>query len=135
MPIGTKNPSIPGCGFHHISIQVKGYAESLRCYRDVLGMTLRLEFKIGERHFALLDMGDGSYVELQEAAQPASLAPGGVLAHFALATSDVKAAVERIRAAGYRITVEPKPVTLNTLPAWVAFFEGPSGESVELFQE
>ena len=35
----------------------------------------------------------------------------------------------------YPVTVEPKEVRLNTLPATVAFFTGPSGESVELFQE
>ena len=66
---------------------------------------------------------------------PARLGAGGALAHFALASSDVRAAAERVRQSGYPITVEPKDVMLNTMPAAVAFFTGPSGELVELFQE
>jgi catechol 2,3-dioxygenase-like lactoylglutathione lyase family enzyme len=136
MPLGTHNPIIPGCGLHHISIMTLNYAESVSFYRDVLGMPLRLEFYIGDRPYALLDMGDGSYIELQ-APKPDTSAQtaGNPLVHFALATTDVRGATEKVRAAGYPITVEPKDVQLNTLPASVAFFTGPSGESVELFQE
>ena len=148
MPAGTHNTLIPGCGLHHISIQTVDYAESVRFYRDVLGMPLRLAFNAGGRPFALLDMGDGSYIELQapqvggEAPFPPdspagarSASPAGALAHFALATSDVRAVIEKVRAAGCVVTTEPKEVMLHTLPATVAFFNGPSGESVELFQE
>ena len=136
MPAGTHNPIIPGCGLHHISIMTIDYAESVRFYRDVLGMPLRLEFYIGDRPYALLDMGDGSYIELQAPkADTTELTAGNPVVHFALATTDVRAATEKVRAAGYPITVEPKDVQLNTLPASVAFFTGPSGESVELFQE
>ncbi|MDO8945282.1 MAG: VOC family protein [Desulfobacterales bacterium] len=136
MPLGTHNPIIPGCGLHHISIMTQDYAEAVRFYRDVLGMPLRLEFYIGERPYALLDMGDGSYIELQ-APKPetAAQAAGNPVVHFALATTDVRASIEKVRAAGYAVTMEPKDVQLNTLPASVAFFTGPSGESVELFQE
>jgi catechol 2,3-dioxygenase-like lactoylglutathione lyase family enzyme len=145
MPAGTHNPIIPGCGLHHISILTRDYAESVRFYRDVLGMSLRLEFNIGVRPYALLDMGDGSYIELQSPRLPdesakrepeiSDQATGVPVAHFALATTDVRGAIEKVRAAGYPVTVEPKDVQLNTLPASVAFFTGPSGESVELFQE
>jgi len=136
MPAGTQNPIIPGCGLHHISIQTQNFAESVNFYRNVLGMSLRLEFNIGGRPFALLDMGDGSYIELQ-APKPetGAQAPANPLVHFALATNDVRGATEKVRAAGYPITLEPKDVELNTLSASVAFFTGPSGESVELFQE
>jgi len=136
MPAGTQNTTIPGCGFHHISIQTADIDRSIRFYRDVLGMQLRLEFMIGERRFALLNMGDGSYIELQVArgAVP-DPAAGSPLAHFALAASDVRAAIEKVRAAGYPITVEPKEAQLGSLSASVAFFTGPNGESVELFQE
>jgi catechol 2,3-dioxygenase-like lactoylglutathione lyase family enzyme len=136
MPLGTHNPLLPGCGFHHISIQTDAIDESIRFYRDVLGMRLALEFTAGERRFALLDLGDGGYIELQ--VRPAGappVSPGYPLVHFALATSDARGAIEKVRASGYPVTVEPKEVRLNTLPATVAFFTGPSGESVELFQE
>lgn len=135
MPQGTQNQTIPGCGFHHISIQTQNYDAALRFYRDVLGMSLKCTFDVGGRPFALLDMGDGSYVELQAPKAEAGGQVGNVLVHFALATSDVRAAIEKVRAAGCTVTVEPKHVMLDTMPAVVAFFNGPSGESVELFQE
>lgn len=136
MPTGVKNMTIPGCGFHHISIQTQNMTESLHFYRDILGMHVRFEFNVSERPYALLDMGDGSYIELQ-APKPdtGELIPGNPLVHFALATHDVRASTEKVRQAGYPITMEPKDVQLNTLSASVAFFTGPSGESVELFQE
>jgi len=56
------------------------------------------------------------------------------IVHFALATSDARAVTERVRRAGYNITVEPKEVNLNRLEATVAFFEGPSGEVIEFFE-
>jgi catechol 2,3-dioxygenase-like lactoylglutathione lyase family enzyme len=138
MPTGAKNKLLPGCGFHHISIQTENIDESIRFYRDALGMTISLEFNAGGRRFALLDMGDGSYIELQvkpASAPSATPASGGALVHFALAVRDTRAAIEMARMAGYPVTTEPKEVMLNHLPATVAFFTGPSGESVELFQE
>ena len=136
MAYGTKNSTTPGCGFHHISIQTQTYDESMHLYRDVLGMQVRLETTLGVRRFALLDMGDGSYVELQmNPEKEGALSPGNPLVHFALATHDVRGVTEKLRAAGYPITMEPKDIQLGTLPASVAFFTGPSGESVELFQE
>jgi glyoxylase I family protein len=108
----------------------------MHLYRDVHGMQVRLETILGVRHFALLDMGDGSYVELvMNPENNGLLAPGNPLVHFALATHDVRGVIEKLRAAGYPITMEPKDIQLGTLPASVAFFTGPSGESVELFQE
>ena len=64
MPVGTKNVIIKGCGMHHIAIQAQDWEESLRLYRDVLGMELAAEFGSPERKIVLLDMGDGSHVEL-----------------------------------------------------------------------
>jgi glyoxylase I family protein len=54
--------------------------------------------------------------------------------HIALATSDTRQAIERVREAGYAITVEPKDVQLGALHVTIAFFNGPSGESIEFFQ-
>ena len=64
MSIGQKNKVIPGCGTHHISIQTCDWGESLRLYRDVLGMELVAQFGPSEKPMALLDMGDGSHIEL-----------------------------------------------------------------------
>lgn len=136
MSYGTKNTTTPGCGFHHISIMTQKLDESIHLYRDVLGMQICQQFQLGARQFVMLDMGDGSYVELvMNPAISGEMAPGNPLAHFAVATHDVRGVTEKLRAAGYPITMEPKDIQLGSLPASVAFFTGPSGESVELFQE
>lgn len=139
MPVGTKNTVIKGCGAHHIAVQARDLDESLAFYRDVLGMTQVSEFGTPERKIILLDMGDGSHMELFQP-QANTPAPGESAAndpviHFALTTTDIHAAVERVRAAGCQITVEPKDLVLPHAPVTIAFFIGPSGEVIEFFQE
>ncbi|MBN1563667.1 MAG: VOC family protein [Anaerolineae bacterium] len=138
MPIGDKNTIIPGCGTHHIAIQARDLDESLKLYRDVLGMPVVAEFGSPERKIMLLDTGDGSHIELFQPTaatpQPGSAAPNDPVLHFALATTDTRAVTEIVREAGYTITVEPKDVDLGALQVTIAFFEGPSGEVIELFQ-
>ena len=140
MPIGTKNKQIPGCGAHHISIQTRDLASSLQLYKDVLGMEVAAEFGSPERPMMLLDMGDGSHIELVGNMAAASVqSAAGIPAkdpilHFALATTDTRLAVERVRQAGFEITVEPRDVDLNGLAVTIAFFKGPNGEEIEFFQ-
>ena len=64
MPIGTTNSIIPGCGMHHIAVQCRDMDESLKLYRDVLGMTVVAQFGSSDRRILLLDIGDGSHMEL-----------------------------------------------------------------------
>lgn len=123
-------------GIHHISVHTADLDASLRLYRDLLGMTVVNEFGTPERRILLLDSGDGSHIELTAPASapahtPTAEAP---LLHIALRSADVRGAVERVRNAGYAITVEPKDVQLGPQRAVIAFFTGPSGESIELFQ-
>jgi glyoxylase I family protein len=138
MPVGTKNTVIPGGGCHHIALQTRDWEASLKLYRDVLGMPVVAEFGSPERKIALLDMGDGSHMELfqpkADTPAPGATAPNDPVMHFALATTDTKAATEHVRQAGYEITVEPKTVNLGALTVTIAFFNGPNGESIEFFQ-
>ena len=138
MPVGNKNAIIKGCGTHHIAVQARDWAASLRLYRDVLGMEVAAEFGPPERKILLLDMGDGSHIELFQpkadtppAGSPAANDP---IMHIALATTDTQAALEHVRAAGYEITVEPRTVDLGALTVTIAFFKGPNGELIEFFQ-
>ena len=135
MPIGTNNSVIAGCGMHHVTVQARDWEASLRLYRDVLGMEITAEFGSPEHKMLLLDMGDGSYIEL---AAPSANTPSvgsepanDPLTHVALTTTDIHAAVELVREAGYEITMEPTDVDLGGLLATVAFFNGPSGERIE----
>ena len=44
MAVGTKNRVIKGCGAHHIAVHTRDWEDSLRLYRDVLGMEIVAEF-------------------------------------------------------------------------------------------
>ena len=138
MPIGTRNSIIKGCGTHHIAVQTRDWQASLRLYQDILGMEIVAEFGSPERKVILLDIGDGSHMELfaPTADSPTvdSPAPNDPVIHFALATTDTHSALEHVRQAGYEVTMEPKDVTLGDLKATIAFFKGPNGEVIEFFQ-
>ena len=136
MLIGTTNRQIPGCGAHHIALQTLDWEASLRLYRDVLGMQVVAEFGPSERRILLLDIGDGSHMELFAPLPAAADQPpvANVLTHIALATTDTRQATEHVRQAGYTITVEPKDVQLGSIAATIAFFTGPNGETIEFFQ-
>ena len=137
MPIGTANQKIAGLGTHHIAVQTLDYEASIAFYTEVMGMVQTAEFSAGGRRICLLDIGDGSHLELFEpvpGTSPSGDAEGNVVFHFALATSDIEAALERVRAAGMEITVELRTAELGPLNVSIAFFKGPGGEVVEFFQ-
>ncbi len=137
MPIGSKNQAIPGLGSHHIAIQTTDYEASVAFYTEVMGMTEVVEFETGGRRAVMLDIGDGSHMELFEpipGTQPSNDASGNIVFHFALQTTDIETALERVRAAGMEITVELKSADLGPLSVSLAFFKGPSGEVVEFMQ-
>ena len=108
-------------------------------YRDVFGCTEKITWRKEPERAAMLDTGDGNYIEVFEdlAYTPA---PNGSIYHFAFRTTRLDEAVTRVRSAGLKITMEPKDaaiVTTNgagTVPIRVFFCEGPSGESIEFFQ-
>ena len=136
MPVGTTNSVIPGGGIHHIAVQTRDWEASLRLYRDVLGMPVVAQFGTPERPIWLLDCGDGAHIELfgPQADMPAEGTAAFPITHIALATTDTVGAIERVRAAGYQVTVEPKTMQLGPLNVTLAFFAGPNGESLEFFQ-
>lgn len=138
MPKGTGNSIIKGCGTHHIAVQTRNWIASLQLYQDTLGMKPVAEFGSPERKILLLDTGDGSHIELFEPQPdtPAVDAPAAndPVIHFALATTDTRAALEHVRRAGYEVTIEPKDLTIDNLDVTIAFFRGPNGELIEFFQ-
>ncbi len=137
MPRESKNEKIAGLGSHHIAVQTIDYAASLAFYTDVMGMEKTVEFEAGGRRIALLDIGDGSHLELFEPLPdmaPAGDASGNVVFHFALATSDIETGLQRVTEAGMEITVPLRKANLGSLDVSLAFFKGPSGEVVEFFQ-
>ena len=137
MPIGNKNSKIAGLGTHHIAVQTVDYEASVKFYTEVMGMIEVVGFESQGRRAVILDIGDGSHMELFEpipGTQPSNDATGNVVFHFALQTTDIEQALERVRAAGMEITVELTTVQMGPLNISLAFFKGPSGEVVEYIQ-
>jgi len=130
-------------GLHHVAVRTDNLKKSVAFYTDVLGMKVVTAFSPDERSFVHLDTGDGSLLELMQDDKPIEMpAQRSVHWHLCFGTTRIEAAMERVAEAGMEVTVPVKAVTLtNTavnppapMPVKVAFFIGPSGELVELFQ-
>jgi glyoxylase I family protein len=129
-----------GAGLHHVALKTKSWDASLAFYKGVLGFTEKILWAYPDGNRAgMLDTGGGNYLEIFEDRNYTAV-PNGALLHLALRTKTLDADITRIRAAGCKITVEPKDVTIKTtngvgpVPVRIAFFEGPNGEIWELFQ-
>ena len=130
------NKKIKGCGFHHLSIKVRDLDASIKFYTEALGFTERFSWGEAQKRTVLLDTGDGNYFEISQG-DPEKAHGDGIFHHIALRADDCAAALEAARATGAEVTVETKDVTLSTeppTPIRIAFFKGPDGEVIELFQ-
>lgn len=134
------NPVLGGGGIHHVALKTKAWDASLAFYKDVLGFAEKITWAYPDGNRAgMFDIGGGAYLEIFET-QADIPAANGVLIHIAIRAKDVNAVTERVRAAGRKVTVEPKDVTIQTtngagpVPVRISFFEGPNGEIWELFQ-
>ncbi len=147
MPNNGHNETIHGGGFHHVAIRAYDFDASMKFYVDGLGFKRRYGWgedgrSKGEKDSrgVLLDTGDGNYLEVfgGSTRKPSESPSDLVMFHFAIRTTDVDAALERARAAGGVVTVEPKDVVPPNADApaqtfRIAFVNGPDGESVEFF--
>ncbi len=125
-------------GVHHIALKAKGlaaYDKLLGFYHDILGLPLVRTWGEGESLGAMLDTGAGL---LELFANAAYERGEGALRHLAFAVENVDDCVAAVRAAGYKITTEPKDIVIASdppYPARIAFCVGPVGEEVEFFAE
>ncbi len=125
-------------GIHHIALKPVGEAaflKTLAFYRDLFGFSLVRSWGEGDTSGAMLSFGEGC-MELFASGEEEK--PQGAIYHVAFRVTNVDALVERIRAAGYPVTVEPKDVCIPSAPpleARIAFVLGPCGEEIELFSE
>ena len=121
-------------GIHHVSMNCGGAEDFERAkafYCGVLGLLVRREWPGG----VMIEAGNG-LIELFSGGE--AVRSKGAIRHFALAADDVDRAVEAVRQAGCRIVMEPKDIVIESDPAYparIAFFVGPLGEEIELFQE
>jgi catechol 2,3-dioxygenase-like lactoylglutathione lyase family enzyme len=124
-------------GFHHTAIRSVNFDASVRFYTEVLGMEEKISWGEAPSRAIMIDAGDGNYVEIFERSG-AAFASEAVILHFALRTDDCAAMLEKARASGAEVTMETKDLTIDSsigpVPVRIAFFKGPDGEIIELFQ-
>ena len=123
-------------GFHHIAMNVKYFDKAVEFYGDVLGFEPAYAWGEPGNRAVMIDTGNGNYIEFFEKAELD--AKEGSLIHFAMRTDDCGAVLERVRESGAEITVETTDIDIKSDPIYpvrIAFFKGPNGETVELFQE
>jgi glyoxylase I family protein len=123
-------------GFHHIAMRVKDFDASVKFYTQALGFPVFRAWGEGEKRAAMIDTGNGNYLELF-ANGPGGVRPDGHWIHLALRCTDTKSAIEKARAAGCTVTMEPADITIASVPPYpvrIAFFKGPDGELIEFFE-
>lgn len=126
-------------GFHHVCLKTKDWDATMRFYKDTLGCTEKIAWRAAPARAVMLDAGDGNYIEVFEDLAYTG-APNGAVNHYAFRTTRLDAVAERVRAAGFKITVEPRDVTIQTtngagpVPVRIFFCDGPNGESIEFLQ-
>ena len=140
----STNTKLSGSGFHHLALRVRDFDKSLQFYTEGLGFPIAHAWGSGDGRIALLDLGDGNYLELF-ASSPKQLPEPGMepeawpFFHLALRSTNVDKDIETVRALGCTITVEPKSVPVGDAnhpmkTIRVGFFLGLDGETLEFFQ-
>jgi lactoylglutathione lyase len=121
----------------HTMLRVNDLDESLRFYTELLGMKLlrKKDYEGGRFTLAFVGYGeesDHTVLELTHNWDTKSYELGTAYGHIALGTSDIKDTVEKIRAAGGKVTREPGPMKHGTTV--IAFVEDPNGYKIELIE-
>ena len=139
------NPVLENGGLHHLALRTAHFDRTIAFYTDTLGCLVKNLWGEPGRRGVMMDVGDGNYIEVferdEDPGEPAPPAEGRLL-HLCLRCDNLDEVVERVRAAGATITVEPKDVPIQNVAEGqkpdivlhLAFFEGPDGEIIELIQ-
>jgi len=121
----------------HTMLRVGDLEQSKRFYSECLGMKVLREKEYPDGKFTLCFMGYGSedetaVLELTYNWGRANYEVGDAFGHVAIGTNDIRAAVERVRVAGGKVTREPGPMKHGG--SVIAFVEDPNGYKIELIE-
>ena len=123
-------------GLHHVALKVvpEKYEAVIDFYQNFLELPL-IRRAPG---CAMLDLGNTILEIIHQ--DDITYDRSGCLDHIALcvAKDDVDAMIEKVRAAGFEVTMEPNDLDFGCEPKYaarIAFFTGVYGESVEFFAE
>ena len=122
----------------HTMLRVGNLDESIKFYRDIMGMKLLRQHDYESGRFTLSFLGygeekDNTVLELTHNWDTDSYEKGEGFGHIAIAVDDVYAACEKIREAGGTIVREPGPMKHGTTV--LAFVEDPDGYKIELLED
>ena len=121
-------------GIHHVSLKcgtTKEFEKAKDFYLDVLGFAPVREWPEG----IMIDSGNGL---LEIFSNGPGVKSKGAVRHIAFGTDDVDGVIEKVKAAGYEVFIEPNDIVIRSdppFPARMAFCCGPLGEELEFFQE
>ena len=121
-------------GIHHVSLKcgtTKEFEKAKDFYLNVLGFAVVREWPEG----IMIDSGRGL---LEIFSNGPGVKSKGAVRHIAFAADDVDGVIEKVKAAGYEVFIEPNDIVIRSdppFPARMAFCYGPLGEELEFFQE
>ena len=119
----------------HTSITVKNMEESIRFYRDVMGLEFQSRREIPENKAEiafLADMESDAQIELTYWNEKKDWNEGDELDHIAFAVPDMDEAMKRFRKQHVEIAMEP--YSLKGSPTKIAFIKDPNGIWLEIIE-
>jgi lactoylglutathione lyase len=121
----------------HTMLRVGELERSIRFYTDVLGMKLLRTTDRPEQKYSLAFVGydaeeSSAVLELTYNYGVERYEPGSAFGHIAIEVDDARAACDRVRAKGGKVTREPGPVKGGTTT--IAFVEDPDGYKIEFIE-
>jgi lactoylglutathione lyase len=117
----------------HIGIYARNIEESIRFYTEVLGMRLIERAPLNDKvELAFLSFPGQEDVQVELIGRDPDTADEGLVNHLAFTVEDIDAAIDRLKQAGVAVSEEWPKTILDGRK--IAFFKGPSGEKLELFQ-
>jgi lactoylglutathione lyase len=122
----------------HTMLRVGDMNRSVKFYTEVLGMKLLRTTDRPEQKYSLAFVGydaeeRSAVLELTYNYGVEKYDLGGAFGHVAIEVPDVKAACEKVRTRGGRVTREPGPVKGGT--SVIAFVEDPDGYKIEFIEK
>jgi lactoylglutathione lyase len=121
----------------HTMLRVADLTASKSFYCGALGMKVLRERDYPDGKFTLCFIGygdeaDHTAIELTYNYGRSQYTLGDAYGHIAIGTPDIRAACERVRGLGYKVTREPGPMKHGTTV--MAFVEDPDGYKIELIE-
>jgi len=130
------NVKIPGAGTHHFAVSSANFDKSIKFYTEGLGMTPVAFWGENEGRAALLDIGDGTFVEIFANGNPDEQKNEKIV-HFAIKTTDPDLAFQNALAAGATERMLPTTIDVpadNPFSVRIAFVYGPDNEVLEFIR-